>query len=130
MRTGPLLLLLVVLVAALPGAAVADMRAPDDPLARSRDQLTARRVEEQASSSGASAGKLLIYAYQNLIGPAKGSRCPMFPSCSNYAQQAIARYGLLRGMLAAGDRLHRCGHDLRYYPPLRTTLGMYFEDLP
>lgn len=49
--------------------------------------------------------------YQRFISPADGDRCPMHPSCSRYAQQAIQREGLIVGWVLACDRLLRCGRD-------------------
>jgi putative membrane protein insertion efficiency factor len=49
-----------------------------------------------------------IRVYQRLIGPLFGSRCKYYPSCSEYAAQAILRFGILRGLILAGWRLLRC----------------------
>jgi putative membrane protein insertion efficiency factor len=46
--------------------------------------------------------------YQRLISPALGQRCKYYPSCSEYAAQAIERFGILRGLVLAGWRLLRC----------------------
>lgn len=35
----------------------------------------------------------------------------MYPSCSQYARQAIAVHGPLRGWVMANGRLLRCGRD-------------------
>jgi putative membrane protein insertion efficiency factor len=51
---------------------------------------------------------LPIRAYQKLISPMLGSRCGFYPSCSEYAVQAIEQYGILRGLVLAGWRLLRC----------------------
>ena len=49
-----------------------------------------------------------IRVYQRLISPAFGSRCRYYPSCSEYAAQAIGRFGILRGLVLAVWRLLRC----------------------
>jgi hypothetical protein len=49
-----------------------------------------------------------IRVYQRLIGPLFGSRCKYYPSCSEYAAQAITRFGILRGLILAAWRLLRC----------------------
>ena len=49
-----------------------------------------------------------IRAYQLLISPLVGERCKYYPSCSEYAAQAVGRYGILRGLVLAGWRLLRC----------------------
>ncbi len=51
---------------------------------------------------------LPIRVYQRLLSPMFGERCKYYPSCSEYAAQAIQRYGILRGLVLAGWRLLRC----------------------
>jgi len=46
--------------------------------------------------------------YQRIFSPALGQRCKYYPSCSEYAAQAIERFGILRGLVLAGWRLLRC----------------------
>jgi uncharacterized protein len=55
-----------------------------------------------------SAAILPIRVYQRVISPAFGERCKYYPSCSEYAAQAISRFGILRGLALAGWRLLRC----------------------
>jgi uncharacterized protein len=54
------------------------------------------------------AAQLPIKLYQWVISPALGQRCKYYPSCSDYAAQAINRFGILRGTVLAGWRLLRC----------------------
>jgi uncharacterized protein len=49
-----------------------------------------------------------IRAYQILLSPMLGDTCKYHPSCSEYAMQAIAKFGILRGLVLAGWRLLRC----------------------
>jgi putative membrane protein insertion efficiency factor len=49
-----------------------------------------------------------IKLYQAVISPALGERCRYYPSCSEYAVQAIQRFGILRGLVLAAWRLLRC----------------------
>ena len=46
--------------------------------------------------------------YQRVISPALPSRCKYHPTCSQYAVEAIRRYGVLRGAVLAAWRLLRC----------------------
>jgi putative membrane protein insertion efficiency factor len=46
--------------------------------------------------------------YQRLISPVLPARCKYYPSCSEYAVQAVKRYGILRGVVLAAWRLLRC----------------------
>jgi putative membrane protein insertion efficiency factor len=55
-----------------------------------------------------SAFTLPIRLYQRLLSPVFGSRCKYYPSCSEYAAQAIGSFGILRGLILAGWRLLRC----------------------
>lgn len=50
---------------------------------------------------------VLIRAYQ-LISAGLPRACRFYPSCSQYAAEAIAEHGLLRGSLLALQRLARC----------------------
>ena len=51
---------------------------------------------------------LPIRAYQRLVSPLSGRRCTYYPSCSQYAVEAIESYGVLRGIVLAAWRLMRC----------------------
>jgi putative membrane protein insertion efficiency factor len=50
----------------------------------------------------------LIRAYQYLGSPWVGNQCRFYPTCSEYAREAIGRYGALHGGLLAARRLFRC----------------------
>jgi putative membrane protein insertion efficiency factor len=50
----------------------------------------------------------LIRAYRYAISPLLGAHCRFHPSCSQYAETAISRFGLLRGGFLAAKRLGRC----------------------
>jgi putative membrane protein insertion efficiency factor len=50
----------------------------------------------------------VITAYRYAISPILGPACRFYPSCSEYAQQAIGQHGLLRGGWLATRRLCRC----------------------
>ena len=52
----------------------------------------------------------LICIYQSGISPVIGGKaaCRFVPSCSEYAKQAIEKYGALRGSLMALKRISRC----------------------
>jgi hypothetical protein len=49
-----------------------------------------------------------IRFYQDHLSSLRHARCRFAPSCSEYAAQAIARYGLAEGSARAADRLMRC----------------------
>jgi len=68
--------------------------------------------------------------FQHYISPLDGPRCPMYPTCSAYALQALEHHGALTGSLLTVDRLlHelepdarlrtiQVGDRLRYHDPL------------
>jgi putative membrane protein insertion efficiency factor len=50
----------------------------------------------------------LIRGYQLLVSPFFPPSCRYFPSCSEYARQAVVRHGPLRGAWLAVRRLASC----------------------
>ena len=85
-------------------------------------------IEKELSAFIATPATLALDVYQRWISPAKGSSCPMLPSDSAYARQALRRHGLILGVLMTADRLHRCGHDVDEYPVLATPQGLKYSD--
>jgi len=49
-----------------------------------------------------------LRTYQLYLSPLKGATCRFYPSCSEYARQALQRYGLLKGIGMTIARLARC----------------------
>ena len=49
-----------------------------------------------------------IVAYRRYVSPALPARCRFYPTCSAYAQEAIAVHGASRGTALAIWRLARC----------------------
>ena len=50
----------------------------------------------------------VIRGYQYLLRPMLGSACRFYPSCSDYAREAIERHGAIRGVWLAVKRVGRC----------------------
>jgi uncharacterized protein len=67
-------------------------------------------AQEQHGSLGARAWALLAFVrmYQIFLSPFLGGACKFYPSCSNYAVEAIQRHGAGRGFVLAMKRLGRC----------------------
>lgn len=63
----------------------------------------------------------LIRFYQRYISPAFPPRCRFSPTCSQYALEAIGRYGALKGGFLALKRLLRCNPFYK---------GDYFDPVP
>jgi uncharacterized protein len=70
--------------------------------------LTAMSISAALRSALRGVAVLPIRIYQRLVSPLVGERCKYYPSCSEYAAQAIGRFGILRGLVLAGWRLLRC----------------------
>ena len=49
-----------------------------------------------------------IALYQVAISPLLGPRCRFYPSCSQYAIDAVLKHGVLRGVFLAVGRVVRC----------------------
>ncbi|AEF18407.1 MULTISPECIES: membrane protein insertion efficiency factor YidD [Thermoanaerobacterium] len=50
----------------------------------------------------------LIKFYQKFISPMKPKSCRFYPTCSQYAIDAIMKYGILKGGMMALWRILRC----------------------
>jgi putative membrane protein insertion efficiency factor len=51
----------------------------------------------------------IVRAYRWFVSPLLPQACRFYPSCSEYAEQALARHGACRGTWLAARRLCRCG---------------------
>lgn len=60
--------------------------------------------------AGPVAGLLIavIALYRRVVSPLLGPHCRFVPSCSEYALEAVRRYGALRGTWLAVRRVARC----------------------
>jgi uncharacterized protein len=65
-------------------------------------------LAKSAKSLGAWTLLFLIRLYMWLLAPFVGGACKFYPSCSNYAYEAIARHGARHGSVLAVKRLLRC----------------------
>lgn len=64
-----------------------------------------------STTSGGPIARLLdalIRVYQYLLSPWVGGSCRYWPTCSEYAREALARHGAARGSYLAARRLARC----------------------
>ncbi len=51
---------------------------------------------------------LPIWFYQRFVSPALPSACRFQPTCSQYAAEAVERFGLVKGGWLAVKRIARC----------------------
>ena len=69
---------------------------------------------------------VLIRLYQYCISPLIPPRCRYTPTCSQYAVEAVKKYGAFKGGLLAAKRIARChplgghGHDPVPCPDIQT----------
>ncbi len=75
----------------------------------------------------------LLEFYQKHISAIDGNRCPMNPSCSEYARQAMKKHGPILGWIMTCDRLMRCGRSEKKIAPLvqikvQTKEGYQYSD--
>ena len=50
----------------------------------------------------------VIWLYQKTLSPLLPTSCRYYPSCSHYSQEAVAKYGVLKGIWLGVKRLGRC----------------------
>ena len=50
----------------------------------------------------------VVRLYQILIAPLLGANCRFQPSCSQYAIDALKKYGFFKGSWLAAKRIFRC----------------------
>ena len=51
---------------------------------------------------------LLIRFYQKFLSPLKTPTCRFYPTCSQYALQAVEKYGVIKGGLLTIKRISKC----------------------
>lgn len=50
----------------------------------------------------------LILFYRKYLSPLKSTKCPYYPSCSQYGLEAVERFGFVRGGFLIIWRILRC----------------------
>lgn len=62
--------------------------------------------------------RLLLMGYRQLVSPWLPAACRFYPTCSIYTEQAIDKYGILKGVFYGLRRIARChpGHSGGYDP--------------
>lgn len=69
---------------------------------------------------------LFFVFYKKYISPQDIARCVFYPSCSEYAMQAITKHGFIIGVFMATDRLMRCNPlSAKKYPMYKNSTLLY-----
>jgi len=70
----------------------------------------------------------LIRVYKKVFAPIRTANCPMVPSDSAFALEAIEKRGPFWGPLMASDRILRCGNDVGQYGRVVFGRKMFYFD--
>ncbi|MCB9480666.1 MAG: membrane protein insertion efficiency factor YidD [Desulfobacteraceae bacterium] len=63
------------------------------------------------------------------LGFVRKGRCPMYPSCSAYAEISFKKHPFFKACFLTGDRLIRCGRDSKIkLKIINTDSGLRFYD--
>ena len=89
-------------------------------------------VDHPETENPEASSSMLLDVYRgplNHLSAVRRGPCPMHPSCSEYARQAMAKHGRIKGWLMATDRLMRCGRDeTRLVPKVRVNGRIKYYD--
>lgn len=92
-----------------PAAAPTDDRPQGRPTARARRGSASEGAIAQVEDSvSIRLLRPVFWIYRMLISPVLGPGCRFEPSCSRFAEEAIARHGLMRGGALGLRRISRC----------------------
>ena len=83
-------------------------RASEDLKSGASASRETQRVLRRAAAGAKWILLFVVRCYITFLSPFFGGACKFYPSCSNYAQEAIARHGARRGVWLAMMRLGRC----------------------
>ena len=70
----------------------------------------------------------LIDFYRRFLRPFSSSRCPLYPSCSQYSLEAINKHGAARGIILTADRLLHEGGLMSRAATVNTPTGPRIPD--
>lgn len=65
-------------------------------------------MTDQVRGPGALVVRAFIRSYQRFLSPSLGKNCRYMPTCSQYAYEAIGRFGVVKGGSMAIKRIARC----------------------
>ena len=88
------------------------MSSPDRPAVAAAPPAAAPRRAHPLARLGAGVLIFLVRGYQVVLSPLLPPACRYYPSCSQYAIEALEKHGALRGGWLAARRIARC-HPFR-----------------
>ncbi len=65
-------------------------------------------MREEAGGKVRRALVVLVRAYQRVVSPLFPPSCRFYPSCSEYARQALAKHGVMKGLWLSVKRVLKC----------------------
>lgn len=71
-------------------------------------ELREQESEDEHLMPFGNAALAFIFLYRRYISSQDISACVFSPTCSEFGMRSINRYGIIRGLLMASDRLQRC----------------------
>jgi putative component of membrane protein insertase Oxa1/YidC/SpoIIIJ protein YidD len=107
LRTAMILAAILVCMNPAKAAQTHDPHASWDP-AILLPNVPVQTVETAQTSESNSQIHLLFTSYRDTVSKLRGHACSFEPSCSQYSEQAVEKFGLLKGIVMSADRLERC----------------------
>jgi putative membrane protein insertion efficiency factor len=90
------------------------------------EQFSPRSVAETLGRIPRLIGIALIKLYRAVLSPLIGRECRYLPTCSEYTEEAILRYGLWPGFWIGLARIQRCGpFGASGFDPVPATLSSH-----
>ena len=86
------------------------------------------RHEEKETSASQRVGQGLIRVFQIYISPVDGDRCPSYPTCSQYALEAIRKHGAIVGLVMGFGRLIHESDEIHRVPQIRVNNSYRYYD--
>lgn len=79
--------------------------------------LSSLNAALESTSTLINGGEIMLGYWRKYITNIDGPRCSFRPTCSEYARQAIRKYGFGKGSIMASERLQRCNgcHNYSVY---------------
>ena len=82
----------------------------------------------KASSVPQKVGQGLVRVFQVYISPVDGDRCPSYPTCSQYAMEAVRKHGAIVGLVMGFGRLIHEADEIHRAPPIRVNDSYRYYD--